>query len=612
MYHPPIHGRLRWAGFLLCIAAGCARVQPTPDDEVGGPEPVEPAMLKLTPDPVEVLAGARDVQVQLRAHSPTHGDVTDRALWSLSDPSLGSIGAGLLIVRGGLEAAGPAQVQARFGAQTGVAQLRVRIHAPPLLDPSAPAQVEDLFAGPEGGPAPRWVYPLAGALLGRNLGGMVLQFTGTAGAVAYRVRLEAPTYRRDLFLGPTLCPAERCQLRVPDGAWLAFARSAAGTRAVLTLFASTGAGQPVARAPDHELYFSPEDIEGGLFYWTSTTQRIFRVPMGSKFPLLYRSPDWTCAGCHTVSPDGRRVALQIGPLNAGINAVVDSIDPTQFVIRPGAGGSWFMQSYSPDGRMMAVAWQGKGRVLDAETGAKLYDIPEELVGGPLAFLEWSPDGRWLAFVRFPPGGGGTEPLYYDVGDIMIMPWNNGRFGPPQMIVPARPGHEYHMYPTWSPDSQWIAFSTGRVPCGGRYGGADGRCFVYGPAHTRLRLVRALPGQEPIELARATHQLGASTNWPRFAPFAHNGTRLAFLSFTAKFPYGFIKTDQTSQLWMAAVDLERARLGQDPSFPPVWLPFQRPYESNHMGSWTTGLGCNGQDDCPEDYACVARTCVRRIE
>ena len=55
-------------------------------------------------------------------------------------------------------------------------------------------------------------------------------------------------------------------------------------------------------------------------------------------------------------------------------------------------------------------------------------------------------------------------------------------------------------------------------------------------------------------------------------------------------YGFrVTTDSMGnhvrQLWIVGFDPVKAITGQDPSFAPVWLPFQDPASSNHIGQWT---------------------------
>src|SRR4030095_13287520 len=92
------------------------------------------------------------------------------------------------------------------------------------------------------------------------------------------------------------------------------------------------------------------------------------------------------------------------------------------------------------------------------------------------------------------------------GDIAILPYNGGQFGPARVIVPG--GTDFHFYPTFSPDGKWVAFAS--AP-----GSATGSGYNQGQA--RLRLV-SRDGGQVYELARATQGVGHTSTWPKFAPF----------------------------------------------------------------------------------------------
>jgi len=62
-----------------------------------------------------------------------------------------------------------------------------------------------------------------------------------------------------------------------------------------------------------------------------------------------------------------------------------------------------------------------------------------------------------------------------------------------------------------------------------------------------------------------------------------------------------------QLWLAAVDLRRLGEG-DPSWAPVWLPFQEVSQNNHLPFWTEALGCTQNAECGEGATCKDRSCV----
>lgn len=599
---------------ILCLALpspGCApgrRGPEGPDDTPLDMDPssIKPGTLTITPNPIDLIINGGDQSIKLNARSSNYGDVTRRATWALSDPSVGAVENGTLTVRGALDRGGRAQVYATYGPQSGSAQINIKLIAPDLVDPSAPPNPGSYFGGPGGGAKPAFVYPLPRTMIPRNHPQMTLQWNGTSGAQAYRVFIDGPTYAQNIYVGGGACPASRCQVKIPDDRWLLLARSMAGADATLTVTASPGPGQQTGSSDPMPLSFSPEDVKGGLYYWSTTITGIYRVPLGAKAAQVFinKGNEFGCSGCHAVSRDGKKVALEFGSANGVGGGVVDGADGTKYIIRPPSAGQWNLQTFSPKGDMLLVNWQQQGRVIDSTTGKQLATFPERL-----AQPEWSPDGEHIVYVRYPSGGSGDEWLATNTGDIVIMPWNGGAWGAAQLIVPSKPGVEYHFYPSWTPDSKWIIYNTGKVPCGG-FGGAG--CNTYDPANTSLWLVRAQPGATPIELKLATSQSGASTNWPRVAPFVQRGGNLIFFTFSAKFPYGFVKTGSNPQIWMAAVDLEKAatRPGEDPSYAPFWLTFQNPTENNHLGTWTSDVACIDDKQCPSEFQCVAGMCVPR--
>src|SRR5665647_1821708 len=74
---------------------------------------------------------------------------------------------------------------------------------------------------------------------------------------------------------------------------------------------------------------------------------------------------------------------------------------------------------------------------------------------------WSPDGSSVAFISNTNGTWGVD---YTAGDLAIFPAGAGdSFGPPTTLVPsasAGAGFAAPSWPTFSPDSSWIAYGAG--------------------------------------------------------------------------------------------------------------------------------------------------------
>jgi hypothetical protein len=135
---------------------------------------------------------------------------------------------------------------------------------------------------------------------------------------------------------------------------------------------------------------------------------------------------------------------------------------------------------------------------------------------------------------------------------------------------------------------------------------------------------ACPGPSCVDLVNGTQYTAADvaegrgkhSTWPKFAPFSQgNDGNIMWISFSSRIPYG-LETEETSRLWMFAVDVSKVGSG-DPSFAPFWIPFQDEGDGgadsagdNLTPYWTTELPCEILDaeagtclGCVEGEMCV---------
>ena len=361
----------------LALGAGCAPNRlggdPMDDPTMTDPPPQVAGVLTITPNPIDLVVGANDQAVRLTIRSSSLGDVSRTAALSLSDPSLGFGKDGVLTVRGGLKRGGEASLSASYGIQSGTAVVRVKAIAPDLVDPSAPPGAAGHFTA-GGGTAPSLVYPMAQTLYPRNIAQLNFQWTTPSGAKAYRLRFTAPTFEQNVYLGPSACPsATTCQYQLKDDDFVNILRSVAGSAVSITVAQSAGPGQPYGETAPLQLSVSPEDVRGGLYYWSTSIQGIYRVPIGaSKAQVFVNSAARGCAGCHSVSRDGKKVALQFGGPGGG--AIIDGADANKVYVAPSAKGSWNLQTFNPSGDLLLVNWRQRGRVIRADTGAAVAAV----------------------------------------------------------------------------------------------------------------------------------------------------------------------------------------------------------------------------------------------
>ncbi|MCA9551637.1 MAG: choice-of-anchor D domain-containing protein [Myxococcales bacterium] len=208
-------------------------------------------------------------------------------------------------------------------------------------------------------------------------------------------------------------------------------------------------------------------LEAGryLYYWQIPNVLggdIMRLPLqGATTPSPWWGPRTgkSCAGCHSVSPDGRYVAVIEGPSFRMVDTTTDialalpnaAISPNYITWRPNVLAQPAYQYAYDDGFNISIAslWQGTLRELQGANDPNLVET----------MASWGPNGK-IAFVRGTQGtnnqqGGGfglTGPA-----DLLIVDENGGT-PVPVMGASTNLTSGSNYYPSFSPNGQWIAYT----------------------------------------------------------------------------------------------------------------------------------------------------------
>lgn len=543
--------------------------------------------------------------------------------WSVASRALGDIdpATGRFTANGLM--AGDTRVSVTVRADDGPAWsadtgLRVRIEREIFVG-DTPMSARSRFEGTIATDPARAVtlrYPLAGSVMPQNVQPPDVQWeVGSAGDV-YRVRLTKPNVSVTAYVTHTGA-AFKFDYVVDGAGWRALVESDPASPVTLQVDRADTAGA-VAGTP-LSFQVARGSLLGVVYYWDLRDGKILRIrdedarredfmPHPPRNPTPIPGVPERCVACHAVSRDGRYMAAELyegqGPSNVFdlTRDLTGDPTPTRFPIR--SETSWVYASWNPDSTRLVANRLGGLFLIDPATGNRVTERSGTLPASRAVQPAWSPDGRTIAFVNNIVGPG---PTAFSESELATLPVTGAdAFGATTRLLqgsalstdPQR--GSAIAYPSWTPDSQWIAFQHGP------YSESD-RETTMGAPRTRYpagMYLIAPSGGAALRMDNASGT-GADSDayFPNFSPFNQGG--YYWLLYFSRRDYGNARAGTRGtgrrQLWVTAIT-NRPTAGRDPSAAPYWLPGQDVATDNVSGFWAPqpcaprGAPCAASSDC----------------
>jgi len=549
---------------------------------------------------IEVVNGQIPAALPFKATGKTSSGAVVEVVgtWSYDRGDIATIGAGNgeLTASGLLGGTGTVTFDADgvIGTTTATVKLHF-IDNPQMVDPGIQSQFP---AAVDPDPSLSLLYPYDKTVFPRGLLGPTIQWNGGNAGDVYYIHAVSPSFEYETWR--TVPPPSRFDFpKMPDDIWRKLTDSTTG-QVKVDIARHDGAKAYVAKTQSWTI--APANLAGTIYYWEVNTGSVVRIKPGDTGPehFLTPPPNVGCVACHSVSKDGARLVASFhggyspwGTFDTASGASLYATDNSSGFQAISPNGSHVLWRHWNDG-----AFNGTG-FLSLST----FDSNVELAqlnpgGGQPSHPAWSTDGAKIAFSMRTDGNG----LDFTQSTLWVTDVNLGgpSFSNTKMIVPNDAARPTVTFPTFSPDSKWIAFERSTQA---RSRGAQAEIWLSNTDGSVVFPLDQTNGMGHIDAAQMT------TNYePTFSPFSLGG--YFWLVIVSERMYGNTLTDTNSasrrkQLWVTAIDANPAP-GQDPSHPAFWLPGQGLDNQNMRGEWAKspckkiGEGCNAGFDCCDGF------------
>ncbi len=562
--------------------------------------------LKITPASatIEVLNGTIPAATDftLIGVKSDGTEVAVQGTWSFSRPDVATTnGAGDVSATGLL--GGKGQLTASYDNLTANADVTVKLaftSDPLSLDPN----IKDLFDNSTvEDPAINLVYPYDQTVFPRGTTGPVLQWTGGADADIYRIHVESETFEFTAWTN-VLTPASaqaNGQLpgypfpSLPQDIWKLLVGSTDGN---VSLSVQRYDGTTAYKGKSQTWKVAPANLAGTIYYWEINQGNVVRLKVGAAAPesFIQKPAGVTCVACHSVSANGSTL---VAGFHGGYSpwGTFNTADGASLYATDTASG---FEAISPDGAFVVYGQSANTNTMSLSPSNNLSAIAALTppVGAP-THPSWSTDGKKVAYGVRVDGNWldfNTAGLYVADIDPSVPSITNQT-----EIVPSAAPLTTNTYPTWSPDSKYIAFQRSAQA---RTRGALGEVWLVGADGSAPQSLSNLNGTTylPSPQNQASYQ-------PTFLPVAVGG--YFWVVFESERTYGVTLPDtnpttRRKQLWVAAIDASPG--ASDPSHPAFWLPGQELGNQNMRGAWSLDPCKADGEDCSAGFECCNGFCV----
>ncbi len=557
-------------------------------------------VLTISPLSANMTISGGNIPTQKFTAMYNGNDVSSQVGWVVEKVDMATIDKNGLFTPTG-NVGGVTKVLALFEMQK--AEANVTIDVDKVVAGGVTQAQQDKFNSPAGAdPSMQLIYPLDKTVMPLRVLSPEFMWNGGGGADIYRLKLTSKhiTYT-EFFTGGS-------SHIIPQAMWENIQFSGGGPVSdplKVELSRQTGG---VAYSPKTiTIGIAQGIIYGSVYYWQlpdscgAGNGKVLRIKPSSEMTDQFY-PTTDCFGCHSVSRDGTQM---MGTFSTGSPFPMQEIDLTKTpavlgAIKQGSGVTGVFSAYNNDTTKVAYsdnssfntgAQQASIHIIDAKTGQKIV---------PFAFPQgcgepaWSPDGTMLAAICGMTGFGWT--FDSSTGDLTIGQINKAQnmMGMKQTIVPkgALPGRP--AYPTFSPDSKYVAF--GR-PTSGSRSTDQGTLWM-----------SDVTGKSVVQLKQATFDpMNDNHSYnPVFAPKSAGG--YTWIVFISKRNYGNkLVNANRQQLWMTAI-ADPPDANKDPSNPPFYIRGQQNCDKSENAYYALDPCKKDGEDCEHGIECCNKSCI----